>query len=243
MSTDIATQDIFKVVLARPVTTEAGEHPALVHLWWSAPQQGDRLVQVYLDGELIDVTTDPTQREMWLMIDRGRPHRIELLAVPADEPDQLWCRRPDRLASWNPGVQSAATVALVRDEQLPVDTQVTVSVDGEALDRGPMWPADETRSGFGALFGLNGFGHDAITGPGLGRGELGMGPLGTDGTAWRWQRGDLQTGSHDLLVTGTDAGGQTIADPVSIEGVLIDQLPPPPDTFTINSDFTLAWTA
>ncbi len=238
-----ATQDVFENVIARPVATRHGHHPCLVHLWWSAPDQGPRLVQVYVNDQLTDVTTDPTQRQLWLMIDRTRPQRIELLAVPALDPDAAWRPQPESLTHWDPPVTDHATLTVIRDERLPVDTRLQVHVDGQPTDRGPMWPASQHRGGFGALLGLGEFGRDAVTGPGLGLGQLGMGPLGSEGTAWRWRRDDLTPGSHDLTVTATDHRGRTVAQPLTAADTGIDALPPAAETFTIDTAFTLAWTA
>lgn len=234
-----ATQDVFELVLARPVVTAAGDHGALVHLWWRTTEAlGERLVQVYVDGELADVTAEPTQREMWLLIDRAQGRRIELLAV---DPAEAWRAQPESLVSWQPSVRSAAALALVRDEALPVDARVGVSVDGVLVDEAVLWAGQDHRGGFGALFGEGGFGIDAATGPGLGNGELGMGALGADGSAWRWRRDDLAIGTHALTVTAHDAGGQEAAPPHVLEDVAVDRLPEPTTTPTIDPDFTLRW--
>ena len=232
-----ATQDPFELTLARPVTLPAGEHPALVHLWWRSAPAGERLVQVYVDDELYDVTADPAHRQMWLVLDRTAAHRIELLAVPMD---QAWQPQADALVAWQPKVRDVARLAVLRDETLTVDTQVRVSVDGKVVNEGPLWPSDAHRGGFGALFGEGGFGFDAATGPGCGVGELGYGPLGADGTAWRWQRHDLKPGSRSLAVKATDRTGQTIA-PGAMQPVMIDHLAPPASQLQIESDFTLHW--
>lgn len=233
------TQDVFELVLARPVATGAGEHGSLAHLWWSAPQQASRLVQVYVDRELTDVSTHPDQREMWLVLDRSAPRRIELLAVP---PGDVWAEQPEALGGWDPAITGEVTLGVLRDEALPVDTRLTVSVDGVDTDHGQVWPPSEHRGGFGGLFGVGGFGHDAATGPGLGRGELGWGPLGTDGRAWRWRGGDLQTGIHNIDLIPTDRSGQSVAPIAGVPGVVVDRLPEPASTFTIDPDFTLRWT-
>lgn len=238
-----ATQDVFELGLARPVVARSGEHPALVHLWWSAPDQGDRLVQVYVDDELVEVSQDPSQRDLWLMCDRSRDHRIELLAVPVSDADGVWRDRPDLLRRWDPAVKSGLSLAVLRDEALPIDTCVSVEVDGQPIDHGPMWPAWEHRGGMGALFGLGAFGFDAVTGPGLGVGELGMGPLGTDGTAWRWARRDLDIGQHVVGVSVRDGTGREVVDPVLVEGVVVESLPAAASSFSIDPDFTLRWSS
>jgi len=236
-----ATQIVFDLVLARPVMTPSGEHLRLAHLWWSAPSQGDRLVQVYVQGELYDVTLDITQREIYLNLDRTRTNRIELLAVPADDPEAVWRPQPDMLTSWSPGVVSATELRIVRDEALAIDTQVVVSIDGTNLDHGSMWPNDVPRSGFGALMGMGCFGFDDATGPGLGIGDLGAGSLGADGFAWFWHRGDLGPGVYNLDLTTVNHAGLPTANPLGFLDVAIDDLPAPVAGLTLDEAFTLSW--
>jgi len=228
-----ATQAIFELILARPVTIPAGEHPAMVHLWWRAAQQGERLVQVYVDDELYDVTADVMQRELWLLLDRAHTHRIELLAVSTDDP---WRAMPEMLNAWQPRVKDTAQVTVLRDETLAVDTRINVQVDDKPLDEGVLWPSEAHRSGFGALFGEGGFGFDAATGPGLGMGELGHGVLGADGAAWRWKRRNLSAGDHTLKLTTKDSTDQPTASDVTL-----DHLPAPARDLQVDADFTLTW--
>ncbi|MCC6681765.1 MAG: hypothetical protein IT445_12760 [Phycisphaeraceae bacterium] len=236
IESESATQDVFELVLARPVLTEVGEHPHLVHLWWRAPQQGERVVWVFVDGELVDVAWDSGQRELWLSIDRSLPRRIELVAADADDPSR-------KLVSscWHPPVQSAAAVSLVRDETLPVDTHIEVREGEQLLDEAPMWGDGEHRSGFGALFGQGAFGFDAATGPGLGLGELGVGPLGADNFAWRWRREDLENGEHALSLRALSRDGQVIDEPLELEPITIARLPQPPANLQMQDNFTLTW--
>lgn len=231
-----ATQDGFEVTLARPAVHGAGEEAALVHLWWRRSNDG-QLVQVYVDDELADVTVEPGQREMWLLLDRSRAHRIELLAV---HPEEVWVARPELLRQWSPRVRDVAKVAVLRDEALAVDARVRVAVDGQVVDEAPMWPSDVHRSGFGGLFGEGGFGVDAATGPGLGAGELGMGALGADGSAWRWRGVGLAEGAHTVSVSAVNANGAAAAV-VAEREVVIQPLARPTAGVTVDEDFTLRW--
>lgn len=224
------------MVLARPVVTASGEHPCLVHLWWRAPLQADRLVQVYVQGKLYDVTLDSDVREMCLVLDRTRQNRIELLAIPGGDVEGLWRSQSDLLEAWRPEVVSAAEVGLVRDERMPVDTQLAVEVDGEVVDQGAMWPEDVNRSGFEAAFAFA-----DVAGLGLGVGDLGAGRLGYDGAAWRWRCDDLGEGSHVVKVDALGVDGLPVADSVLIENVRIDHLPDPVASLGIDSDFYLSW--
>lgn len=239
---DLYTQGDFELTLGRAVMQEGGEHDGLVHVWWRDPAAADRLVQVYVNGEFFDVTTDPDQRELWLVLDRSRPNRVELLAVPIEASDLLWHAQPDRLMAWNPPVEGAAEALVLRDESLPIGTRIEVAVDGNVVTAGELWPGDVARSGFGGLFGLGGFGQDAASGLGLGRGELGWGSLGVDGTAWRWRDTTLAPGPHTIMLAARDAEGQALSPTLSLLPVVIDALPTAARSLTAEPDFTLVWT-
>ncbi len=231
-----ATQDVFDLVLARPIVTAAGEHPWLVYLWWSAPIQGNRVVQVYVQGELYDVTLDSTVREMVLVLDRTRTNRIELLAVADDDVEAIWRPQPDLLESWQPEVLDVVEVTMVRDEALPVDTHVVAEVGGQAVDSGAVWPNDVNRSDPDDLLEFA-----DVSGLGLGVGGLGAGRLGFDATVWRWRRDDLAVGSHDININAVDLAGQPAADPILLQDVLIDNLPDPVMGLSIDQSFVLSW--
>lgn len=217
------------------------EHDGLVHLWWREDSTRDRLVQAYVNGDLVDATAQPSQRELWLLIDRSRPNRIELRSVPADASDALWIAPSDRVEYWTPPVTNLAEALVIRDESLPIDTQIEVAVDGRVVATGELWPGEVPRRGFGGLFGLGDFGQDAVSGWGLGRGELGFGPLGTDAAAWRWRDPDLSPGPHTITLTAKDLNGQKRSLQTALP-LVVDALPDAALSLTAEPDFTLTWT-
>jgi hypothetical protein len=198
---------------------------------------------VYVDGELAEVSTHPEQRALWLLLNRSRAHRIELLAVSADDADALWRPHPELLRGWSPGFVTQAGARVLRDEALPVDARLRVHVDGAIEAEEPLWPADAHRAGFGALFGQGAFGFDDATAPGLGSptSALGVGPLGIDSTSWQWRRDDLAAGAHLLELTAVDARGAAVASPLALPEAHIDALAAPPGELRIDPDFTLRW--
>ncbi len=232
-----ATQDVFELVLARPVMTLGGEHPCLVHLWWRAPDQEQRLVQIYVNESLYDVTQNASVRETFLVLDRTRPTRIELLAVPVDDPESIWRSQPNLLKSWQPMVNSKAEAEVIRDENLPEDVIVEVEIDGAVIDAGPMWPVTEARSG---VYDANGPIFSENYGLGLGIGDLGVGPLGYDGMVWRWRRNDLDQGTHDLQCTALSLTGEPASLPVSLVQS-IEHLPNPVTGLRIDAPTRLTW--
>jgi hypothetical protein len=237
------TTDVYQLVLARSVVTPAGEDPCLMHLWWSAPLQGDRLTQVYLDGRLIDVTLTPSQRETWIACDRSVPHRVDLLAVRSDDPEQLWRDHSAALQSLHDTPASRASLTIARDPSLPVDAMLRVSLDDQLVHTSPLWSEHDDRSGLGASLGIASLGSDLPTGPGLGSpvSELGLGPLGNDGQPWRWRSEELTTGSHTLTLTVTDLLQRNLAEPIA-RNVHTHAPPSPPRNLQIDGDFVLSWT-
>ena len=231
-------QQVFDRVLARRAAPPDPLHGRLVHLSWSAPQQGARLVQWYVNGVWAGVSASPGDREAWLLVDAGGHQQIELLAV---DPADAATPSPALLAGVDPPTAPAASALVLRDNALPIDAWLSVAVDGGEPQRTPLFAADAPRGGFGAVFGEGGFGYDASTGPGLGRGQLGDGPLGTDGDALGWRDDTLPTGAHQLrLALQTPVG-----DPLSAERTMdftITRLPDPPTAVTLTADFLLTWT-
>lgn len=240
MNPAAATQDVFELVLVRPVRVAGGDHPTLVELSWRAPQQGERLVQVYVDERLVAVTGDAQARRLWLHIDRGQPggRRIELLAVtPGSAPVCRSRSMAAPLGGWPTPTRQGVDFAVTRAESLPLASRVSVLVDGATRACASLWPATAHRGGFGAVFGEGGFGMDAATGPGLGAGELGMGPLGSGGAAHR-TRLRLSPGEH--VLTGLLTHDE-LATELTEQAVTVAPIPRPAHALEIDPDFTLRW--
>ncbi len=231
-----ATQDVFELVLARPVVVTGGEHPSLVHVWWRAPQQGQRLVQIYVDDELFDATLDVSQHEVMVELDRTRPHRIELLAVPIDEPDSIWRTQPGLLNAWQPRISDSLSVDVIRDESLPIDTLIQVELDGSVVAESPLWTDIDMKSAE-LIDGSLAF-HE-VSGLGVGGGELGAGALGFDGTMWRWKAA-AGVGEHVLNIFAGSEAGESVALPVAITKH-IEHLPSAVTGLQLNPPSTLAW--
>jgi len=231
------TQDIFAHVLLRPTVPDA---PGLCLLTWrtTAEEFAGRATQVYVDGVLHDVVTDPRQREMWLHLDRLTPTRVELLAV--DE-SRMWRDHADALDAWSPGFTTTASVAIERDESWPFDSRVVVTVDGEDEPSRPLWSPRDARGGFGGMFGDGGFGWDMSTSVGHGVGLFGRGRFGAGGTAWRWSHDALPDGEHEIDLRIETADGATIATLDTPVQVGIEHPPAPPTNVGIDDSFTLTW--
>ena len=244
-SPDAPTHPTPRLTLGRAVVDDSGPHDALVLVsWlWDTPTPPPHRVQVYVNQTLVDVSDPDGPTERWLILDRQQPQVIELLAIDADDPAAAWIARPDRLTAYGGDRVHLPTAAVIRDEAWPIDTRLRLEVDGRPVAAGPLWPDDRARGGFGGLFGIGGFGTDAAAGPGLGQGELGFGPLGHDGTAWRCTPPPLPPGLHAMSLSAVDADGQPLADPLALPAVATRHPPSPPRDLHLDTDFTLTWTA
>lgn len=232
-----ATQQVFDLVLVRPVDAPDLQHGRLIHLIWRAPEQGERLVQIYLNGQLSGASRSIIQRETWLVVDHEQHVQIELLAV---NPRSATVDLASALMGVEPVTQPAASLTVLRDLSLPVDTTLSIEVD-EGLDRVALFSLGDARGGFGAVFGEGGFGYDASTGPGLSLGELGYGPLGSDGFALRWRDESLPRGTHTVNLLLENQPGHAAAQPLSLD-LSVDRLPNSPNEVVLNDELKLTWT-
>ncbi|MEM6391196.1 MAG: hypothetical protein AAF797_00180 [Planctomycetota bacterium] len=194
------TQSLFRLVLARPAQTPAGDHPSLIDLTWfitdAAPP--GHLVQLFIDGEKY-ATLPALPNQYWLSLDRTRPHTIELLAVTLGQADQ---DLRSHLNTWSPTYTLQPALELTRDPSAPLNATTSITDDaGQTLATALIWPPDVPRGGFGSLFGVSAFGLDNAASPGLGRAPLGHGPLDLDAPPLSPDLPPLPAGTHPLTAT------------------------------------------
>lgn len=230
-------ETILELTLARQADTAQGPHPHLVHLWWRAARQREKLVRVFVDGELFATTLDPSQRELWLTLDRGAWHFIQLVVIEAASVNDPGITPPQ---PWNPPLRSHVSVALPRDERLDAEVWIEASINGVVTDRAPLWPADEPRGGFGGTFGYGALGAASATAPGLGRGTLGRGRLGSDASTLAWRR-RLPEGGATIRFEARGGDGRLAAEPAEFTANSVTP-PPAASQLRIDPDFTLRWT-
>jgi hypothetical protein len=216
----------------------------LALLTWADAVDEGFAVQVYVDGQLHDIVADGRRGECWLWLDRRQVHHVHALRVPAG----VACiDHASHLPLTDEPFAPHASITLLRDEALPVDAAVTITLDGQPVDRQPLWSADDARNGWGGLHGIGSFGHDLATGPGLGLESHGHGPFGSGSHPFHWTSRDLDPlapGPHTLDITITDAAGRSLAS--STLHLTIDPPPPPPRDLSIDdtdddTTFTLHW--
>lgn len=221
-------------VLARPVAEGASSQPGLVRLSWSQSVGFARRVQVYVDAELYDVSADPADRAMWLLLDPSVPHRFDLLAVADDA--EAWVDHSGRIRA-----DSGLTRPVVAgDLSLPIGNRLIVEhADGRSWSR-PVYRGADDRPGFGAAFGAGGFGYDLSIGSGLGRGTLGLGPLGVGGEPIRLRPQALGPGEHALSLYYEPPDASSPSPP---QALVIDRDDPvaPVQSLALLGADTIAW--
>ncbi len=202
---------------AMPTVHEAGEDPSLVRVsWWPRldPAWG---VQAYVDGELAACSDSTSTQGLWLHVDRSQPHLIELLVTKLG-PDRM-APQTHRLSPDSRALRPH--IALMPTHDAPPDTQLRVTIDADEPQPHQLW-RDTPPGGFGGAFGVGAFGDDQPTSPGLGRGDLGLGPLGYDGHARRLTLEALTPGPHTLTLALTAPEGTPRSPELTRELVIPD---------------------
>ncbi|AQT67113.1 hypothetical protein STSP2_00254 [Anaerohalosphaera lusitana] len=203
------------------------EVPYAALVKWQS-QHGDKLHQVYVNGELAGVSSDCGVRQMvvGLPVCFEGPVRIEVVAV---DPGEGWkqfdvCDEPGSL-------NGRVELRWVKLHGLPyegryevymaVDDEV-VDFDSQPFDEGPIWRGPWEKAGFGLDgFGSGGFGFDAGNACGFGRGCFGEGEFGLDAEEFRWVSDELGTGKYRFGVKFLDVWGGEVCRMTSDEITII----------------------
>ncbi|WP_428387602.1 hypothetical protein [Mucisphaera sp.] len=182
-----------------------GEDAVVVRVGWTGPVKPGRAVAVWVDGDLTSWTDYVEDRGVWVLLDRGVSHRIDVREVSREALVEGFATAPK-----NHGV------SMTRDAELPIDAWVTVSGNRARLNR-RVWPGGGARGGFGARFGTSAFGLGGEGSPGLGLGALGDSDLGLDGVPI-WLSGSVlrQLGDSVRIAVATAEGLVSPASDVSL---------------------------
>jgi hypothetical protein len=184
--------------------------------------------QLYANGQLLDVTPAPAERQFWVSEPAG-PAELTIAAVSAadrfsDLSDQLpaggnaegWTFRKRVLR--HPVHAAGTVVELLGDA-------ATGEVSDVPLATAEVYPAWMNRWGFGQVgLGEGDFGVDGAGAPGL-AGAFGGGPFGADCQALTLSAVLPQEGLHLLRLRTRSPDEQCVDSP---EEIFISQPPPPP---------------
>lgn len=215
---------------ATPAFAGRHEDPHLVFLEWADPALAGHALQVYVDDQLACLHLDAAQSSTWLRIDRSQSRRLSALLVPNDEPADLQRATPQRLEPDDPPYPATANLLIARSPAAPDDASLEVRRQPDLPpDTAPLWPGHLGRPGFGGLFGIDDHGFDHATGPGLGRGQLGMGPLGADGVAAQWHDPLAPQGTYTVQVATPTSANASI-------DLTVERPPQPPTGLTFNNN-------
>jgi hypothetical protein len=219
------TATIEQLLLLPSEPADVGHGLAL--LIWRIDPPTDRWIHVRINGD--HHTSERAEvGELWLHLDRRVA--ADVLVVVTDSPD--------------PPAVDPAPVQLLRNPAMPVDTQITIAIDGEPLQSEPLWSPTDHRMGFGGQFGDSDFGRDGATAPGHGLAGLGVGPHGFGDQLYRYtpDPGTLAPGEHELGITLTTPDGRMLAETAPV-AVAVDQPIGQPRDLRIDPDWTLRFTA
>lgn len=218
--------DIFKRVITR-VTNMRGLY--LVQ-WWL--KEKPYVVQVYVDGQYYDMSIHEGDGEMWVFVDHARDVQFHLVGVEAHDRYRDCAEDIEGFRTW-------AKVGVIRDESLPVASEIQVRLNGETDAGHRLWRGVDGRAGFGGWFGESDFGIDGGSQPGWGRGDQGLGGFGMDGKAWEWRRDDLEAGEHELGLN-VNVQGVQVGTLESDLMVNIDSIPKGVQSIEFSGD-VLSW--
>ncbi len=182
--------------------------------------------QLYINGQLADVTDTPQQRAFDVVADTSA-QELAVIAVPARY-------RYNNFAAELPA--SAGRPPWVCPLRLPLNTthhpteilhvyhdNATGLLADEPALRQPLWPSSSAPWGFGTdAFGEGGFGFDASAAPGL-AGAFGLGPFGIDRECLTVDIPLQSEGLHQLELRATATSGEE-SDPTT---TTFSAAPPP----------------
>jgi hypothetical protein len=197
--------------------------PNLVLLHWNSTDN-EKLVQVYVNGRLVDATRDPLQRAMLIEIEPDLTSAIEVIPVT---PDEAWVDFSGQLTGFSADDGSRVTLCWPRSGYLPLSSLVTIYGDngsGVIDDQTPLaiisvWPRQSGKWGWGLDgFGEGGFGFSGSAAPGWEQGSFGIGAFGFDVEMQCWKSPPLVLGAYQFEIrTDDDETGslfQAFIDPL-----------------------------
>ncbi len=233
------SQAISKAVIEEVLLRQVEGMAGVVHVFWRAMTQGERVVQAYVDGRLAAVSAEAAERELWLMVDASKGHRVDLLAVPRDEAWRDFGSELEALGDTKLGWR----LGVVRDLRLPMETVMQVKAGERVVHESMLFAGDQTRSGFGGLMGLGTFGFDDATAPGLGEvnSELGNGPLGFDGGVWHFVGVGEVANQGTVTLLALDATGAKVAQSWVMEDVVRRTAPRSAEDVRVETGTMLVW--
>ena len=206
------------------------DEPSSVLVKWRSTHT-DKLYQVYVNGRFAGVTDGCKDRSMRvrLLSCWSSVSRIDVFAV-APEFGQVDLSDDAGLE------KDGGRVELVwsRQQRLPFGGSYDVYMDSEGggidsesnplADDVAIWPVWQEKGGFGlSRFGRSDFGFDGSACVGFGRGVFGGGEFGFDADEIRWISDEIDSGRYEFAVRVADRAGNTYAEMVSDEALVVRQ--------------------
>ena len=207
--------------------------PGLILISWSSGMT-DKLFQVYVDGQLSGVTSDPGQRKLLVQYEHNHTAAIEVVAVEPADKDVDYA---GQLEGFTVVDGSHAIISWPKRGVLPLESQACVygnagsgAIDySQPLVTEKVWAGQWEKWGWGLdAFGRGDFGYSGTAAVGWGRGSLGQGEFGFDAELQSFQSEALSAGTYSFAVRHSDGLGNYIAQNDTICEVSVDPLPAAP---------------
>ena len=170
--------------------------------------------QLYVNGQLADVTDTAEQRTFCLPADTS-PMEVAIAAVDRlNRETDMSDRLPPPLR--NPGwVYSSSVVQSVShrigDRLSCHKDHTTGQVDPQPLMVREIWPAWVPRWAWGEIaFGAGGFGYGGTGAPGLGKGAFGAGPFGMNADVLHIYAPLSEEGNHQIVLRTVAQDGRSV---------------------------------
>jgi len=215
--------------------------PRIALITWRS-SWADKHYQVYVNGRYAGGTIDSLQRQMLVHVPASfeAPVRVEVFGVEACEADNdFGCEM-----ELSPGLTGRVRITLLRGQDLPIDSTVSIYFDkgtGQIDYENPItespirfWPHWQDKAGFGmSEFGESDFGYDSAAAVGFGGGSFGRGQFGLDADTAEWVSGPLKYGVYKFAVKVTDErGNQSVSE---TRQVTVTPLARPAEKLSISS--------
>lgn len=192
----------------------------------------DRLFQVYVNGCLAGVTSEPDQRMLLIHIEPRNLAAIEVGAVDAEE---RWSDHSPELTGFSNQDSSRVELRVPRRGELPLNSVVKVYWDfgsgtidySEELGERVVWLEEAEKWGWGLDgFGKGDFGYSGTGAVGWGKGSFGDGEFGFDGDVLTYRSQAIDPGKYKFDLRLMDGLGNLDAGGSGVVEVFVDPIQP-----------------
>ena len=221
--------------------------PSDIIIEWKSTRK-DQLHQIYVNGRLEAVTSNPEDRRILLPHRSSRKGLITAMVFAVNFQDALtdYSDQLDQSCFYNrvqltwPQTMGLPYngIALIFDNGGSGEVDVSTS---QANSDVQLWACDKDKTGFGMSgFGKSDFGYDGSALPGLGVGSFGWGEFGFDAEIIEWQSNELTSGIYKFGIVLQDQFGLSGGVDMVTDEVVVLESPTPADGLELELYDTLS---